>query len=210
MAATALLLLGFADAAIAEDNSAPPLRATLDGAGAENAIARTPKSDDLDYRLGPHDKISITVDGDDELSGPFQIDGAGCLVLPLIGEIKAAGSTAPELEGAIAKALDDGYLKDARVSVEVTEYRPFYIMGQINKPGEYAYTSNMSVFDAILRAGGYTEKAADSTLYIRHENEATEHAIVIDPSTRIRPGDVVRVPETALWSLAGMLSPGGN
>src|SRR5208282_5087669 len=198
--AGASLLVGLAASARAQD--APPLKGFVD----DTVIVSAQRTSN-DYRFGPGDKLRVTVYGEDDLSGEFQIDGAGYVRLPLIGDLRAEGLTAHQLEARIKNALDRGYLNDARVAVEVKEYRPFYVIGQVNKPGEYPYVSNMSVLNAIALAGGYTGKAVESTLYVRHQGEVEEHAIETDQLTRIYPGDVVRVPETAFWSFADVLAP---
>lgn len=194
------LLVAFAAPAFAQD--VPPLKGFED----ETVIVSAQRGS-FDYRFGPGDKLRVTVYGEDDLSGEFQIDGAGYIRLPLIGQMKAAGATAHELETHVAQVLDDGYLADARVAIEVTTYRPFYIMGQIGKPGEYPYVSNMSALNAVALAGGFTEKAMELTIYVRHEGEAQEHEMVVDEMTRIEPGDVVRVPETTFWRVIDVLSP---
>jgi protein involved in polysaccharide export with SLBB domain len=198
--AGASLLVGLAVSARAQDVPA------LKGFEADTVVVTASRTSN-DYRFGPGDKLRVTVYGEDDLSGEFQIDGAGFIRLPLIGQLKAAGATAHELETHVAQTLDDGYLADARVAIEVTTYRPFYIIGQISKPGEYPYVSNMNALNAVALAGGFTEKATESTLYVRHEGETEEHEITVDEMTRIEPGDVVRVPETTFWRVVDVLSP---
>lgn len=160
-----------------------------------------------DYRLGAGDKVRVTVYNEEDLSGEFQVDGSGYVRLPLIGQVKAAGHTAHQLEGDVAGSLGDGYLKNPRVAVEVTTYRPFYIIGQVNRPGQYPYTSNMSALDAVGVAGGFTDHAVESTLHIRHEGEVKELDVPADETVKIRPGDVVRVDQTAFWEVSSWLSP---
>jgi polysaccharide export outer membrane protein len=179
---------------------------SLRGQEDEVVVVTAPRRN-MDYTLGSGDKLRVTVYGEDDLSGEFQIDGAGTLRLPLIGQVRAAGLTAPELETRVEQALDSGYLLNARVAIEVTTYRPIYIIGQVNKPGEYAYVSNMSALNAIALAGGFTEKAVESTIFVRHEGEAEEHPLAADDLTRISPGDVLRVRETFFWSVSDVLSP---
>ena len=116
------------------------------------------------YLLGPGDKLHITVYGEDDLSGAYQIDGIGMVRLPLVGTLRAAGFTAPALENAIAGALAQGYLKSPRVNVEITEYRPFYIIGAVNKPGTYPYVNNMSALDAVALGGGFLDTAKQSAV----------------------------------------------
>ena len=198
--AGASLLVGLAVSAHAQD--VPSLKGIED-----DTVVVTASRTNTDYRFGPSDKLRVTVYGEDDLSGEFQIDSAGFIRLPLIGPMKAAGSSAHELETFVAQTLDDGYLADAHVSIEVTTYRPFYIIGQVGKPGEYPYVSNMNALNAVALAGGFTEKAVESTIYIRHEGDAQEHEIPVDEFTRVQPGDVVRVPETTFWRVVDVLSP---
>ena len=95
------------------------------------------------YRLGTGDKIKLTVFGQDDLGGEFTVDDQGFIRLPLIGQVKAAGLTILGFEDAVTAKLADGYLRDPRVSVQVVNYRPFYIIGEVNKPGEYPYENGM-------------------------------------------------------------------
>ncbi|SRR5579885_834672 len=159
------------------------------------------------YRLGTGDKIHITVFGEDDLSGDFVLDGSGLISMPLIGQVQASGFTTDELARSITAKLEDGYLNEPRVSVSVSTYRPFYIIGQVNKPGEYPYVNNMSALNAVALAGGYTDSANETTIYVRASGETTERAMAADASTKIRPGDVVRVPESPFWSVMKVLSP---
>jgi protein involved in polysaccharide export with SLBB domain len=174
----------------------------------ETVVVNAPRTND--YRLGTGDKVRVTVYDETDLSGEFEVDATGYVRLPLIGQVKAGGYTAFQLENAVEQALEDGYLKSPRVAVEVTTYRPFYIIGQVTKPGQYPYTNNMSALDAIGVAGGFTDHAIESTLYIRHEGETKEHEVPADETVKIRPGDVVRVDQTAFWDVASWLSPASS
>jgi len=173
----------------------------------ETVVVQAPQTSD--YRLGPGDKVHVTVYDETDLSGDFQVDSLGYVRLPLIGQVKASGCSPYQLEGAVSDALQDGYLKNPRVSIEVSTYRPFYILGQVNKPGQYAYVSNMSALDAVALAGGYTDHAVESSLYVRHENETKERQVAADETIKIQPGDVVRVDQTVFWSVASVLAPVG-
>jgi polysaccharide export outer membrane protein len=159
------------------------------------------------YILGTGDKVHVTVFGEDDLSGDFQVDGSGFISMPLIGQVKAAGFSTDQLAGTLTSELQDGYLVEPRVSVSVSTYRPFYIIGQVNKPGEYPYVNNMSALNAIALAGGYTDSANESTIYVRANGDTVEHAVAADATTRIEPGDVVRVPESPFWSVMRVFSP---
>jgi len=159
------------------------------------------------YQLGSGDKVRIVVYGEPDLGGEFQVDGNGRISLPLIGDVQASGTSAPQLEEVIAERLADGYLQNPRVSVEITTYRPFYVIGQVNKPGEYAYVNGMSALNAVALAGGYTEQANESTIYIRRNGSSREETVPADQMTRIFPGDVVRVPMSVFWRVMSVVSP---
>ncbi len=107
------------------------------------------------YPLATGDSLAITVFGEPDLSGDFEVDSLGLLSLPLIGRVQATGLDAGELEAAIVEKLKDGYLKNPRVIVEVRAYRPFYILGGVKSPGRYPYVIGMTVLNAIALLGGY-------------------------------------------------------
>lgn len=156
--------------------------------------AGVPISDEH-YRLGISDKIRVTVYGETDLSGEFVVDSTGQIQLPLVGQVKAANLTLHEFTAEVISSLSNGYLKDPKVSVEVLNYRPFYIMGEINKPGEYPYENGLTVLSAIALAGGYTYRANSNDVYVRHNGESKEEVMPADAKTKIMPGDIVRVPE---------------
>jgi len=201
------LALGCAVPVAADDSGPPILRGDLQPGPDETVVVEAQRLSDNDYRLGANDKLHLTVYGEDDLSGDFQVDSSGMLRIPLIGDMKVAGMTAHDLETFVENQLGNGYLKDPRVSVEVTQYRPVYVIGEVNKPGPYSYAGNMSALNAIALAGGFTEKAVESTVYIRHEGDTEEQPVSTDQLTRIRPGDVLRVKETAFWNVADVVSP---
>ena len=159
------------------------------------------------YQLGAGDKIRVTVFGETDLSGEYLVDGSGVVRLPLIGTIRAVGYTAPGLEAWISAALSPNYIKNPRVNVEIITYRPFYIVGAVNKPGEYPYVDNMSAMNAVALAGGFNDNAKQSIVYVRHEGSTVEEEVPTDQITHIRPGDVVRVKTTLFWDAMNLFSP---
>ena len=169
--------------------------------------AYSQRSPDFDYVLGQGDKLRLNVFGEPDLSGEFTIDGAGFVRLPLVGEVQAAGYTAPQLEGAIAAALNQGYLKSPRVAVDVASYRPFYIIGAVNRPGQYAYVDHMNALNAVALAGGFQTTAVESVVFIRREGSNTEVEVPVDRTTAIHPGDVVKVHTTIFSDAVSLLSP---
>ena len=109
----------------------------------------------------------MTVFRHEDLSGEFSLDGEGYFALPLVGEILGGGRTARQLENEIEVALKSGgYLIDPQVSIEVLNYRPFYIIGEVNKPGSFEYVNGMTVINAVALAGGYTYRADQDDIII--------------------------------------------
>ena len=161
----------------------------------------------FEYVLGPGDKLKLTVFGETDLSGDFTIDGAGFIRLPLVGEVRAAGYTSQQLEGAIAAILSPAYLKTPRLAVEVASYRPFYIIGAVNRPGQYPYVDHMNALNAIALAGGFTQAAVESVIFIRREGSNEEIEARADRTTDIRPGDVVKVHTTIFSDAVSLLAP---
>jgi len=145
------------------------------------------------YVLGTGDQIKVVVFGHDDLSGKFEIDGSGNVSLPLIKEVKAVGMTIRSLEISIANKLKPDFLKNPRVSVEVLNYRPFYIIGEIKKPGSYPYVSGMTIVNAIALAGGYTYRAKEGKVLITRSKGGKQ--MPANHGTVVMPGDVIEVPE---------------
>ncbi len=145
-------------------------------------------------QLSNGDKIRMNVYGEEELSGEFEVDNTGSLSLPLIGEMIARGKTPRELERAIAEVLERGYLKNPRVSVEVLNFRPFFILGEVNKPGSYPYSNEMSVINAVALGGGYTTRAKTGKVLVRRASNPEQEEWVSEDSL-VYPGDVLRVDE---------------
>ncbi len=126
------------------------------------------------YPLATGDKLKITVFGEPDLSGDFAVDSLGSLSLPLIGRVRAVGLNAGELEAAIVEKLKDGYLKNPRVIVEVPEYRPFYVVGDVKSPGSHRYVNGITMIGAIALSGGYGVTTVDdirSRLAVRQARE---------------------------------------
>ena len=171
------------------------------------APAASQHAPDFDYVLGQGDKLKLNVFGEPDLSGEFAIDGAGYVRLPLVGEVRAAGYTAPQLEGAIAAALSQGYLKSPRVAVEVAGYRPFYIIGAVNRPGQYPFVDHMNALNAVALAGGFLPSAVESVVFIRPEGSNKEEEVPADRTTPVHPGDVIKVHNTIFSDAVAILSP---
>lgn len=158
-------------------------------AGATDA----PKTAEIKLEAG--DKIHITVFGEDKLTGDYQVDTSGYVALPLAGTVVAAGLTAPQLEKALEAKFRGSYLRDPKVTVEVMTFRPFYVLGEVQKPGEYPYRAGLNVLSAIAVAGGATYRASTSDVLIQRAGTTTLEKFPQSPTVTVMPGDLVRVPE---------------
>lgn len=147
-----------------------------------------------EYRLGPGDRLGIVVFGQDDVSGEFQIDGLGRISMPLLGQIDVRNLTVSELQDQVTRELDESYIVDPRVTVEVLNYRPFYIYGQVNKPGSYPYVSGMTVRQAIILGGGFTKRAREEpVLIIRYDETGSLVEFEEDLNAPVLPGDTIEV-----------------
>jgi protein involved in polysaccharide export with SLBB domain len=144
------------------------------------------------YRLGPGDRLRLTVFRQPDLSGQFALDGEGRLALPLVGEIPANGLTVRRLEAAIAQRfLEENLLIEPRVAIEVLTFRPFYVLGEVRRPGEYPYQDGMNVMNAVALAGGFTYRAKTSGMAVVRDGCSYDAA----PDALLQPGEILMVPE---------------
>src|SRR5258708_37226111 len=82
------------------------------------------------------------------------VDREGSVALPLAGRVQIGGMVTADAESAIRKKLSGGIVVDPNVTVDVIQYRPIYVIGEVNKPGAYDYTSNIVMINAVALAGG--------------------------------------------------------
>jgi len=148
------------------------------------------------YILGTGDKIRINVFGEPKLDGEYVVSSTGIVSFPLIGNVRATGQTVEALQENIRSQLAAGYLKDPRVSAEVLNYRPFYILGEINKPGEYPFVNGITVQQAVAMAGGFSYRANTRRVFIKRALDTSERPVQIKgKAVMLMPGDTVRVGE---------------
>lgn len=163
-------------------------------ASAQNQnLAQAPSASS--YVLGSNDKIRLKVYGEPDISGEYEIDASGHVSVPLAGPVRAAGATTRELERTIRSALAKGIVRDPRVNVEIIAYRPYYILGEVKKSGEYPYRLGLTVMDAVATAGGFTYRANENKVYLRRAGAGIEETYALDAPVPVFPGDNIRVPE---------------
>ncbi len=154
-----------------------------------------PAAADQPYRLGSGDRVHIIVYNEPAFTGDFSVSDSGQISLPLAGDVKASGLTVTEFQDLATKVLADGYINHPKLSVEVLSYRPFYILGEVNRPGQYPFAPGMTVFNAVAAASGFTYRGNKSVILIRHEGEVGEHEVRLDATTKVQPGDTIRIKE---------------
>jgi protein involved in polysaccharide export with SLBB domain len=147
-------------------------------------------------KLGPNDRLRITVFGQPTLTGEYTLDGNGVLAFPLIGNVPANGSTASELQQKIASKLNPDYLINPSVSAEIVTRRPFYVVGEVEHPGNYPYVTDMTALNAIAMAGGFTRRARKNDFYIRRlDKDGRMVRIESNAGTVLQAGDTLEVRE---------------
>lgn len=147
------------------------------------------------YRLDAGDRLRIVVYGQEGLTNSYSVDAAGVVTMPLIGSVPARGRTPAELAAAITARLQNGFIREPYVAVEIEAYRPFFILGEVAAPGQYPYVPNMTAEAAVAIAGGYTPRAKRDVVAITRITHAGQTRIVASPNAPLVPGDTVTIGE---------------
>lgn len=158
-------------------------------------LDRVRASNLADYRLGPDDQVALTIYGEPDLTKTYRVGPDGAVDVPLVGPVQAAGLTIDAFARSVQARLAAGYLQNPSVAGTIAEYRPFFILGEVNTPGEYPFRPGMTLDGAVALAGGYTYRAHPDFVIIQGENEAVAHRVTISSALAIRPGDTIRVAE---------------
>ena len=144
------------------------------------------------YLLGPGDHLKVTVFGSEDLSGEFPASDTGTVVVPLIGAVQAASTTPRQLEQTIHdKLINGGFVRKPQVTVQIINFRPIYVLGEVLKPGDHPYVPGLTVRAAIALAGGFTYRAnMDFVIVTRQKAEFRAPLSAV-----LRPDDVIQVSE---------------
>jgi polysaccharide export outer membrane protein len=154
-----------------------------------------PLAFDTPYQLDAGDRLRIQVFGQEGLTNSYIVDAAGNVSLSLVGSVPARGLTTADLSHAIAARLRAGYIRNPYVSVEVEAYRPFFILGEVNAPGQYPYVPNMTVEAAVAIAGGFAPRANKSDVLLARNFNGETMRNRVPPDFPMRPGDTITVRE---------------
>lgn len=159
------------------------------------SLSQTKIAENQEYQLGSGDQIKITVFNQEELSGEYTINGAGKIALPLIGDIETKDLTVKQVEEKIANKLKPDYLLNPRVNVQVLNYRPFYIIGEVKEPQSYPYVDGMTYLNAVAIAGGFTYRAKEDHVMVVRMKDPKKQEIRLNMDEKVMPGDVIHVEE---------------
>jgi len=147
------------------------------------------------YRIGAGDRLTIRVNGQPDLTTDYIVDGSGNISMPLIRTVRVGGLTTVEVEDVISQRLRNGYLRTPSVSVQATNLRPFYILGEVNQAGSFPYQSGMTVQNAVAIAGGYGTRADQGPVMLTRKAADGTRTYKVPVTTQLYPGDIVYVRE---------------
>lgn len=149
-----------------------------------------------EYRLAPGDRVRVIVLSDPELSAEYEVDSAGMISVRMAGRQQVVGMTTTEVEELLRNRYRaDNLLRVARLSVDLVARRPFYVLGEVGKPGSFPYVSGINVAQAVAIAGGFTRRASKVRMTIQRFNQTRGMEETVTEDTPLGPGDILRVPE---------------
>jgi len=149
-----------------------------------------------EYRLGVGDTVRLITFGEEQLTGEFRVNDAGAIAVPLLGDVRAAGLTPAELQSSVRTAFQRArLLQNPSVAAEVTAYRPIFVLGEVNKPGQYPYQPGMTMVTAVAVSGGFTYRAVRNTASVVRSVEGLAVEGTAMRQTYVQPGDVITIFE---------------
>jgi polysaccharide export outer membrane protein len=152
------------------------------------------QAEDNLYRLGSGDLVAIQVFGEEDLSMEVRIGENPTITYPFIGQLGVNGKTIQDVEAEITRGLLCDYLIEPRVTVSISEYRPFFITGEVEAPGGYPYQPGLTLRKAVTLAGGFTERASRSKIYLTDESDDKRQQIGLEDP--VNPDDVITVEQS--------------
>lgn len=149
-----------------------------------------------DYRLGSGDKIKVQVYGEDDMTVEVLLSDAGTISYPFIGEMDVLGLTVGLLEAKILAGLKPDYFVEPQVTVTMLEYRQFFINGEVEDPGGYAFQPGLSIRKAVSLAGGFTERASKTNIMVIRDNDDSQAEHSVELNDPVSPGDIITVEQS--------------
>lgn len=151
---------------------------------------------DANYKLGAGDTISVQVFGEDDLSVKVLLNDSGRINYPFLGRLQVKGLTAEQLKDRIEDGLKGDYLVNPSVHVSIVSYRPFFISGEVKKPGGYPFQPGLTVNKAIALAGGFTERASKSDIILSSSDSPNKPGKKVSLAKKVMPGDILTVEQS--------------
>lgn len=145
------------------------------------------------YRIGTGDRLKVTIYNNEKLSGEYPVGGDGKIGLPMLGRVAVGGLTLDEATTLLVSRLADGYFLNPNVTVDMAQYRPVYILGEVQKPGQYTYAEGMTVYRLVAQAGGYSYRANRKKMDLRPDSQPAGAPRQISDDALVQPGDTVIV-----------------
>jgi len=150
---------------------------------------------DAPYRLDAGDRLRVIVYNEPSITNIYEVNQTGTVSLPLIGEVAARGATTVELRQRIAARLSAEFIRDPDVAVEVSEHRPYFVLGEVNTAGQFDYVPGMTAETAIAKAGGFTARANRKVVRVSRSMNGRLFEGKLAVTEPIRPGDTIYVSE---------------
>ena len=147
------------------------------------------------YKLDAGDKLRVFVYGQPNLSRLYQVDTEGRIFVPLIGEVSVRGHTTKGVARSITRRLGTQFVKDPQVTVDIAQYRPFFILGEVRNAGQFPFVSGLTVQAAVAIAGGYADRANERAVRITRKHDGLVEKMDVPPDYVVRPGDEIYVYE---------------
>lgn len=147
------------------------------------------------YTLDSGDRLRVFVYGQPNLSRLYTVDSEGRIAVPLIGEVSARGRTPRALGRSIANRLSKEFVKDPHVTVDIAQYRPFFILGEVRSAGQYPFVSGLTVQSAVAIAGGFADRANERSFRITRRHRGHVEKLDVPSDYLVRPGDEIYVNE---------------
>lgn len=173
------------------------IAATQNAPGLARSYAPLPEVATQGYALDVGDEVRVNIAGLPNLSTNYAIGDDGMITIPLVEGVKAQGLSASQLQQSIASVLQEKQiLLKPSVSVQLVKGRPFYVVGEVKKPGEYLFRPGMTVLTAIAAAGGFTFRASENNILVTRSIGGRAVTGTVTHDRQIQPGDTINVRES--------------
>ncbi|MBL1235169.1 MAG: polysaccharide export protein [Rhodobiaceae bacterium] len=168
----------------------------LTGCAGNSVVSTQPIAEtSAPYALDSGDQMRIVIFGQADLSGEYTVDGSGFISIPLIEPVQTRGLSTQELETELVAILGQTLLRNPNVSVEILNYRPFFILGEVNNAGQFPFVSGMTVQTAVAIAGGFTFRANETDALITRKRAENIVELRVRTNQPVSPGDTILIEE---------------